>query len=218
MAICRQQSTVPTTIPSDPQIPIPPPQGDDAAPASPDASSFWSGVVIAPSGVSDLAPPVSDPWNPVPDAQSDPGQFQTTIVGRDAPPVAITNNPTPSAMLQTPDYPVKVDPVTSFAPPTDYALPVPTATSDPSQFTAGPATGLGTIAPPDANIAQPTDYNFPVPTAETDPDVVLVASDAPDLPVVPADNVMDNWTAETTADTECPPETEIDPSGSMMEA
>lgn len=198
---CRQTQVVSPVIHDDPEVPLPPASGggDANPPVLTDATVRPSprapGVVYDDNGNpigttgTEYPPAYEDPSVPVPVRVEEP--FDEGPIG-----TVLTDDPwamDPVYVPPAPELPVKIDPVADQPPVYfDPQLPVP---SEQERI--------------DAQIDPGVDSSLPVPTPESDP--VLYASD-PWIEVPPAENPMDNWTAETVEETECPPSVEVEDS------
>lgn len=179
LLMCRARSTVTQTIPADYAVPVPPANDGDSSALT---TSGYSEARVSPDAapLQDYDQSV-DPWQPVPTPTSDP-----SIVNREPETLdrgtVILSTPEYDTTLSTSGVPLKDDPIVRSTPPNDFYLPVPETDYE---------RGLSGSADYDAS--------FPVPSPVSDP--ALYAEPA-ELAPVPVENVMENWTATTTEDTE----------------
>lgn len=209
---CNQNPIAPPSIPTDPAIPVPPPNPNvvDATPVDgsvgvggrTDNDGYLLNVDPGPPAYVDPSIPL-----PAPRDGGDVGSGGTLSPGAGDVFFGDPWEMDPVYIPPSPDLPVKTNPV-AYVPPVyfDPQNPVPTD-AEKAAAAIGVDPSTAAIDPPQSPITQPTDFSYPVPTPDTDP--TLYASDPP-VDVGPADNVMDNWTAENTDDTVCDPSVSVE--------
>jgi hypothetical protein len=201
---CRPRSTG-ATIPSDFSVPLPPPQGGNAA-------RDENGYALTPTTLPEVPRVLNstpqevtyvDPWIPVPAPQG--GSFTPDHPDTQAVLVADPWAVPPTELPANYDQPVKTNPVAPIEPPTeDPQNPVPTRFErDANSVDPSNASDLADVVltAPVTDVPQAVDYWNPVPSPASDP---ALFSTPPAVDVPPAPPIMDNWTATSTEETACP--------------